>query len=198
MHVSTSIVERTLNLDAESINRVQNQLQQRYPEETTAKCAQKQIKLALFLAQQKRIHGVLKDWGSMMWAIHNTAVNDQKWAISFCVFLILTLTTDKIFGQAWYFCETNIQLNGAEPKAEKATCTHYLQLAERELFDRCKEIFHWKFKTRKGGKEACNPIRDGMDAFRGRPGDSGIRNLTLGLQSVVQKYGRIDSLCVVN
>ncbi|TVY71538.1 hypothetical protein LSUE1_G006562 [Lachnellula suecica] len=198
MHVSTSIVERTLNLDAESINRVQNELQQRYPKETTSKCAQKQIKFALLLGQQRRINRVLKDWGSLMWTIHNTASNDKKWAISFCVFLILTLTTDKIFGQTWYFCETGIKFRGAEPKSEYAKCIHYLQMTEKELFERCKEIFHWKFKTRKGGKEACNPIRDGMEAFRGRAVPPGIRNLTVGLQSVVREYvDEIRSHCSV-
>jgi hypothetical protein len=193
MHITTSIVERTLSLDAESIHRVQIQLRQRYPEDATAKCAQRQIKYALFLGQQRRINKVLKDWGSMMWTIHNTASNDKKWAISFCVFLILTMTTDKIFAQTYYFCEGRIQNFGAEPRSERAKCYEQLHLTEKELFQRCKEIFHWKFKTRKGGKEACNPIRDGMGAFRGRPVDSAIRNLTFGLQAVVRDYGKIDS-----
>jgi hypothetical protein len=191
MHITVSIMERTLNLDPESINRVQNRLQQRYPEETTAKCAQKQIKLAFYQGQQRRINKVLKDWGNMMWTIHNTASNDKKWAISFCVFLILTLTTGKISGQTYYFCENRIQHFGEDPKSERAKCDQLLHLTEKELFDRCKEIFHWKFKTRKGGKEACNPIRDGMDAFRSRPVDSAIRNLTYGLQSVVREFGKM-------
>ncbi|TVY28877.1 hypothetical protein LHYA1_G002094 [Lachnellula hyalina] len=198
MHITTSIMERTLNLDPDSIGRVQNQLQQQYPEKTTAKCVQKQIKYAFYLGQQIRINKVLKDWGNMMWTIHNTVNNDKKWATSFCVFLILTLTIGKINGQMYYFCEGRIEHFGANPKSERAKCNQLMHLTEKELFDRCKEIFHWKFKTRKGGKEACNPIRDGVDSFRTKPVDSAIRNLTYGLQSVVREYApQIRSHCSV-
>ena len=57
---------------------------------------------------------------------------------------------------------------GADPTTERATFAELLRLTQRELFDRCKEIFHTSFKTRKAGKEALNPIRDGKIAFRRR------------------------------
>lgn len=184
------ILEKSLSLDRESTNRVENHLQQRYSGKPVARCAQRQIKLALFQSQQKRINKVLKDWGNMMWTIGNAAGNDNKWAVSFSVFLILTLVMDKISAAAQIFCEDQIRYYGAEPESERAKFRELMKVTETQLFDRCKEIFHWKFKTRKGGKEACNPIRDGMEAFKGRPISREITKLTFALQSVVREFGK--------
>jgi hypothetical protein len=189
MHVTATVLEKSLALDSVSANDVQLHLGRGYPKKAVARCVQRQIKLAFFLSQQKRINKILKDWGYMMWSIGNTAGNDSKWAISFCVFLLLTLVMGKMAATAHYLCENNIHFEGAEPTREKAKLSELMKLSEGQVFDRCKEIFHWKFKTRKGGKEACNPIRDGLEAFRGRPVDDGIKSLTYSLQAIVREFG---------
>ncbi|KAG9233157.1 hypothetical protein BJ875DRAFT_379195 [Amylocarpus encephaloides] len=188
IHVTAKILEKSLTLDAESSSDVQNRFQTEYPEKPVARCVQRQIKLAFFLNQQQLINNVLKEWGTLMWTL-NPAGNDSKWAVTFSVFLVLTLVMDKVSASAHYYCEDKILHQGSGPDAEKAAFLRLVRLTETQLFDRCKEIFHWKFKTRKCGKESCNPIRDGMDAFRGRPVSSAIANLTLGLQDVIQEFG---------
>jgi hypothetical protein len=65
-----------------------------------------------------------------------------------------------------------------------------VRLTERELFDRCKEIFHTSFKTRKAGKEAYNPIRDGTGAFRGKTVNEGISRFVWDLEAVVRDFGK--------
>lgn len=190
MHVASVVLERSLFLDDESTHTVQSHLGRRYSEKTVARCAQRQIKLAFFLSQQKRINRVLKDWGSMMWTIGNNANSDNRWAVSFCIFVILTLMMDKTSTAAYFLGEENIRYHGTELASEKAKLLELVKLTEAQLFDRCKEIFHWKFKTRKGGKEACNPIRDGLDAFRGRPVSAGLERMTGELQSMVREYGK--------
>jgi hypothetical protein len=66
-------------------------------------------------------------------------------------------------------------------------------LIEKELFDRCKEIFHTSFKTRKAGKEAYNPIRDGTGAFRGKAVNEGISRFVWDLEGVVRDFGKTAS-----
>jgi hypothetical protein len=193
MHVATSVLEKNLALDELSVNEVQLHLGHGYSERAVARGVQRQIKLAFFLSQHKRINKILKEWGQMMWSIGNTAGNDSKWAVSFCVFLLMTMVMGKVRANGHYFCENNIRHKGADPTGERAKLSELLKLSEDQVFDRCKEIFHWKFKTRKGGKEACNPIRDGLEAFRGRPVDDGLKSLTYGLQSVVREFGKRES-----
>jgi len=61
---------------------------------------------------------------------------------------------------------------------------------QTELFERCKEIFHSSFKTRKGGKEACNPIRDGIRAFRGKAVNEGISRFVRDLDAIMRQFGK--------
>ncbi|KAG4427971.1 hypothetical protein IFR05_016546 [Cadophora sp. M221] len=168
MHVTSVILERSLFLDQNSLHKVQDHLGQDYHRRSAPRCAQRQIKLAFFMLQQRRIRLVLKDWGSMIWATNPSATKDKEWAIAFSVFLILILVMDKTLGVAYYFCEGRIKHHGHQASTERELFQDLVRLTQKELFDRCKEIFHWKFKTRKGGKEAYNPIRDGIDAFQGK------------------------------
>jgi hypothetical protein len=196
MHVTSVILERSLTLDDESHNQVQQQLQEEFPEGSAPRCAQRQIKLAFFMLQEKRINKVLKDWGNMMWSTSNNTSKDNEWAVAFTVFLTMILVTDKILGAAYYFCEANIAHGRNEANSERKQFTKLVELTEKELFQRCKEIFHWKFKTRKGGKEACNPIRDGIEAFQSKsksaPVDSNVKYLVSDLQAIVRDFGEID------
>jgi len=190
MHVTAVILERSLILDSDSLDKVQDHLGQEYPARSAPRCAQRQIKLAFFILQQKRIMRVLKDWGAMMWATNNNTSKDHEWATAFSVFLILILVMDKTLGAAYYFCEGRIAHHGYEAGPQRAEFQNLVRLTQKELFDRCKEIFHWKFKTRKAGKEACNPIRDGIDAFQGksRSGDSSIASLVWNLRAVAEDF----------
>ena len=129
-----------------------------------------------------------------MWTIKNSTGNQNDWAMSFSVLLVLTLAIDKVFGSAYWFCEGRIKHYDDDAACEKKKLEELVTLTERELFERCKEIFHWKFKTRKGGKEACNPIRDGMEAFRGRPVDDRVEGLVWNLKAVVRDFGKHSTL----
>jgi hypothetical protein len=111
-----------------------------------------------------------------------------------CNALILTQKKyrDKILASAYCNCETEIT-RGADPKTEQALFGELLRLTEKELFDRCKEIFHTSFKTRKAGKEALNPIRDGKGAFRGRMVNERILRFVRDLEAVMKGFGKIVS-----
>ena len=194
IHITFTIFERSLVLDSESVNKVRNHLQEDYPPNAVPRCVQRQIKLAFFLLQQQRIVDALKEWGNIMWTIKHSTGNQNDWAMSFSVLLVLTLAIDKVFGSAYLFCEGRITHYDDDAKREKKKLNELVALTERELFERCKEIFHWKFKTRKGGKEACNPIRDGMDAFHGTPMDDSMKGLVRNLQAVVRDFGRQNRL----
>lgn len=192
------ILERSLTLDDESQSHVQQQLQEEYPAGSAPRCAQRQIKLAFYFLQEKRINRILKDWGNMMWSTSNNTSKDNEWATAFSVFLMMILVTDKILGSAYYFCEGNIQHGHREANSERRQFQKLVDLTEKELFERCKEIFHWKFKTRKGGKEACNPIRDGIvqtfeSKAKSAPVEGSVRTLVEELRSIVAFYGKSDS-----
>jgi hypothetical protein len=104
------------------------------------------------------------------------------------------LTINKNTISAHYLCECRIKHVELDPKKEREAFEELITLTERELYERCKEIFHWKFKTRKAGKEACNPIRDGVAAFGisdiQKPG---IVELVMNLQELVQDFGTYSS-----
>ncbi|KAH7317669.1 hypothetical protein BKA65DRAFT_410270 [Rhexocercosporidium sp. MPI-PUGE-AT-0058] len=192
MHVTSVILERSLFLDQNSLHKVQDHLGQEYHRRSAPRCAQRQIKLAFFMLQQRRIRSVLKEWGSMIWATNPSATKDKEWAIAFSVFLTLILVMDKTLGAAYYFCEGRIKHHGHQASTERQLFQELVRLTQKELFDRCKEIFHWKFKTRKGGKEACNPIRDGIDAFQGKSKtvEHDVEKFVRELQHVVGEYGK--------
>ncbi|KAH7386258.1 hypothetical protein BKA64DRAFT_680485 [Cadophora sp. MPI-SDFR-AT-0126] len=190
MHVTSVILERSLFLDQNSLHKVQDHLGQEYHRRSAPRCAQRQIKLAFFMLQQRRIQLVLKDWGAMIWATNPSTTKDKEWALAFSVFLILILVMDKTLGAAFYFCEGRIKHHGHPATTERELFQELVRLTQKELFDRCKEIFHWKFKTRKGGKEACNPIRDGIDAFQGKSKtvDHDVVRFVMDLRRIVGDY----------
>lgn len=200
MHVTAVILERSLILDEHSLRKVERHLNQEYPPESAPRCAQRQIKLAFFILQQRRINRILKDWGSMMWATNTSVSKDKEWATAFSVFILLILVMDKTLGAAYYFCEGRIMHQGHEPNKERSEFQKLVRLTQKDLFERCKEIFHWKFKTRKGGKEACNPIRDGIDAFQGKSKslDGDVAAFVGELQDLVRGYDEnIRAHCTV-
>lgn len=191
IHVISTMLERSLILDDDSHQRVEAHLREEYPPRTAPNCAQRQIKFALFLAQRKQVTKVLEDWGAMMWSSSRSVDTEKKWAKSFSVLLMLILVVDKMFETANFFCEGRIHNHGYDASSERRQLADLVRLTERELFERCKEIFHSSFKTRKGGKEACNPIRDGLEtAFRGRSVPEGISRLVWDLQRALREFGK--------
>ncbi|CZT46566.1 uncharacterized protein RSE6_07012 [Rhynchosporium secalis] len=190
MHVTSVILERSLFLDPSSLRRVQTHLNQEYDERSAPRCAQRQIKLAFFMVQRKRIQQVLKAWGSMIWATNPGTTKDKEWAVAFSVFLTLILVIDKTLGAAYYFCEGRIKHHSHDDSIERKSFQDLVRLTQKELFERCKEIFHWKFKTRKGGKEACNPIRDGIDGFHGKlkSVDKDVVRFVKDLQGIIRDH----------
>lgn len=123
-----------------------------------------------------------------MW--HNSAIDEHKWALAFGVFLMLTLVMDKTLMTAYYFCEGRIKNYDGKPDLERRQFQKLLELMQTQLFERCKEIFHNKFKTRKAGKESCNPIRDGRGAWRGKRVGDGIETFVQQLQEVIKEFGK--------
>lgn len=193
IHVTSTILERSLNLDDDSKRRVEEHLDEVYPPRSAPNCAQRQIKFALFLAQRQRVFEVLREWGAMMWSSGKTVEVEQKWAQSFSVLLMLILVVDKMIESAYLFCEGRIQHHGHDATVERRAFAELVRLTETQMFERCKEIFHSSFKTRKGGKEACNPIRDGLGAFRGRWVPEGISRLVWDLQSARNEFSKSTS-----
>lgn len=176
------------------MRQVQGYLGEEYPRQSAASCAQRQIKFALFLVQRQRIFDVLKEWGSLMWSSNKNVDSEQKWATSFSVLMMLILLVDKTLEAAFFCCENRIKYHDQEAAAERRLLRELVRLTQTELFERCKEIFHTSFKTRKGGKEACNPIRDGILAFRGRSVNEGISRLVRDLQSATREFGKSDGI----
>ena len=168
---------------------MEEHLGEEYPARSAPNCAARQIKFALFLAQREQVFNVLREWGAMMWSSNKTVDVEQKWATSFGVLAMLILVVDKMVESAYLFCEGRIKHHGHEAAAERRAFEELVRLTQTELFERCKEIFHSSFKTRKGGREACNPIRDGLGAFRGRPVPEGISRLVRELQSAHREFG---------
>lgn len=191
IHVTCTILERSLILDNESMAEVSEYFQQQYPPMSAAKCAQRQIKLAFFILQRQRIVEVLRKWGNLMWATTSasttSSTNGSKWVKSFSVFLLLVLIMDKTLIAAYYFCEGRIKHHGRDAVTERAELQKLIRLTQTELFERCKEVFHSKFKTRKGGRESCNPIRDG---WKDRAMELREERLVRELQSVVLDFGK--------
>jgi hypothetical protein len=129
---------------------------------------------------------VLREWGKLM---RSSAGSEKKWPTVFCVFLVLTLTMDMTIVAAYNFTEVRIKFKGRHPKTERANFESLRRLMETELFEKCKEIFHSRYKTRKGGNERCNPIRDGNDTWRGEAVDGRTLDLVDDMQQVVQDFG---------
>ena len=177
-------------LDDQSRNAVEHTLGQNYPAKSVPRCAQRQIKLALFNQQRQRIISVLAKWGSLMWTSNSVTTNERKWAVGFGVFLMLTLIIDKTLGAAYLFCEGRITNQSCEEDVERAKFAQLGRLTETELFERCKEILHSRFKTRKAGKESCNPIRDGSAAWKGKPVDARTDKFVHDLRAIVSEFSK--------
>jgi hypothetical protein len=135
----------------------------------------------MFLVQRERIVRVLEAWGSMMWTSSRNTRADEKWALSFSVFLSM--------GQGYWFCEGRIKNHGHEARVERRKFQELVRLTQAELFERCKEIFHSSFKTRKNGKEACNPIRDGLLAFKNQEVKVPIAEFVNDLRRIAREFG---------
>jgi len=185
IHVASSILERSLVLDKTSLSDVQAHLGHEYPSDSAPRGAQRQIKLAVFMEQRPRIVRVLRQWGKLM---RSTARAEKNWPTAFCVFIVLALTMDKTIAAAHNFCEGRIKFHGRDPKTERETFQNLRRLMETSLFERCKEIFHCRYKTRKGGNERCNPIRDGTAAWRGEEVDGRTMRLIHDIQRVIREF----------
>lgn len=86
-----TILERSLRLDETSMRQVEHHLRQSFPPRSASRCMQRQIKLAFYEVQQKRIYKVLESWGAMMWTSNKNTAIDKKWAVSFSILLTLIL-----------------------------------------------------------------------------------------------------------
>ncbi|KAB8290549.1 hypothetical protein EYC80_010974 [Monilinia laxa] len=188
IHIACAILERSLILDDESTNLVEGHLGEDFPPESSPRCASRQIKVAFFISQQERIKEVLKEWGQMMWTSNRATANERKWAIGFSVLLVLTLVMDKTLGLSYCNAESRIKHGGKEAEIERNEFQERVKVTQTNLFERCKEILHSKFKTRKGGKESFNPIRDGEGAWRGKVIDERIVGFVHDMKSVVRDF----------
>jgi hypothetical protein len=124
--------------------------------------------------------------------MQNMSNSDKRWTTAFCVFMILILAMDQMIGAAYRKCESRIRMNGAEPRKERKEFEELVRLTEKELFERCKEIFHIRYKTRKGWNERFNPIKDGLDKWKKEsvPVDERSVHLVNDLKAIVREFGR--------
>jgi hypothetical protein len=188
MHIAATILERSLVLDSESLKSVEELTGERYPEWSAPRVAQRQIKLAFFMTQSSRIRDVLRGWGRLMWKSSPSKNLSQDWATAICVFLTVVLVMDKIIGSAYYFCGANIQYGRGDPVKEREEFTKLVKVLQTELFDRCKEIFHWRYRSRKWGKDSFNPIRDGILAWREQVPSPEVVEFTWDLRRIVAEF----------
>lgn len=91
IHVISTILQRSLILDEESLSRVGRYLRQDYPPQSAARLAQRQIKVALHELQRSHISKVLQDWGGEMWNGNKNTAIEKRWAVMFSVFVTLAL-----------------------------------------------------------------------------------------------------------
>ena len=179
-------MERSLILDEVSTDHVQAHLRQVVQPRSAPRCVQRQVKLAFFMGQRPRIVRVLLKWGKLM---HNMSSSDKRWTTAFCVLIVLMLIMDKTVAAASRKCRANIQVHGQDARIEMAAYKNLLKLMETELFEKSKEIFHWRYKTRKGCNERFNPIRDGVNAWRGEKADEKTARFVEEMQRVVRDFG---------
>lgn len=186
IHVISTILERSLILDPESLAKVEAYLGEKYPPRTASRCAQRQIKLAFLMVQRQRTVRVLESWGKMM---RKTSDSNTKWAPAFCVFIVLILIMDKTIASAYLMCRNNIENRGHNQRTETGMVQELVGLMETQLFERCKEIFHSRYKTRKGANDRCNPFRDGVAAWRNQHVDTKTTRLVDELQRLKRDFG---------
>jgi len=110
IHITSTILERSLVFDSETINKLENYLEQKFPSKSTARCVQRQVKLAFFEVQRVRIVKVLETWGTMMWTSNKNTTNDKKWAQSFSVLLALILVMYVFPFSHWKFLCKGLRL----------------------------------------------------------------------------------------
>ncbi|KAK6614637.1 fungal zn binuclear cluster domain containing protein [Botrytis cinerea] len=168
IHIACAILERSLILDGESTNLVEGRLREDFPPESSPR--------------------FLREWGQMMWTSNRATTNERKWAIGFSVLLVLTLVMDKTLGLSYFNTESRIRHGGKEAIIERHEFQERVKVTQTNLFERCKEILHSKFKTRKGGKESFNPIRDGDGAWRGKVIDERIAGFVHDVKNVVRDH----------
>jgi len=103
---------------------------------------------------------------------------------------MLVLVMDKTLKAAYTKCESKIKFKKeVDVKEEKREFEELVRLMEKDLFGRCKEIFHTRYKTRRAGKECCNPLRDGVSTWHGQPVDGKMERLVGELRRVVREFG---------
>lgn len=166
MHITVTILERSLIIDEDSMTEVEAHLLQKFPARSVARAVQSQVKLILFEKQQLRVLKFLKDWEAIL---SSAGSEGQDWEISFCVFLILAMVLDKVIGHAYFSCEFRIEVRGFEPTEERKKFSDLVTIMETYLFEKCKEIFHHRYGTRQAGDESFNPIRDGIHSWKRKP-----------------------------
>lgn len=93
IHVTSTILERSLILDEASLHRVENYLHQSFPRRSAARLAQRQMKLAFYEIQRNHISKVLEEWGKEMWTSNKHTSPEKKWTTTFSVLVTLTLVT---------------------------------------------------------------------------------------------------------
>jgi len=185
LHVIRPILARSLILAPESLAKVEAYLGEKYPPRTASRCAQRQIKLAFLMVQRQRTVRVLESWGKMM---RKTSDSNTKWAPAFCVFIVLILIMDKTIASAYLMCRNNIENRGHNQRTETGMVQELVGLMETQLFERCKEIFHSRYTTRKGANDRCNPFRDGIAAWRNQPVDTKTARLVDELQRLKRDF----------
>lgn len=191
MHITVTILERFLMLDTKSQKAVEKLLGERFPERSAPLVAQRQIKLAVFMGQTARVRDVLHGRGRLMSKTASPTHLSQDWPTAICVFLMMVLVMDKVIGAAWFFCEAIIRHGVKDAVEERKHFMELVTLTQTELFKRCKEIFHSRYKTREGGNLSFNPVRDGVEAWQKQVPNAEVKELTWNLQSIVRDFGKV-------
>jgi len=162
-HVICTLIDRSFYLDQDSYESARRQLKYEFPRDASPSLVQRELKFIFFAGQAERIRTVLQEWGKSI----RKDLDSRNYWTDFCVLAMMCLVMDKTILSAYelhlYRMEVNLETNDRKLR-------ELAGIIETELFQKSKEIFHGRHKTRKGGnllKEEIGP-RSSQDQGRDR------------------------------
>jgi hypothetical protein len=94
MHGTYTILERSLILDEQSLQRAQDALKVKYVSTSSPRYASRQIKVAIFNVQRQRVIAILEQWRKLMWVSSIETTEEEKWGVGFSVLIMIFLAID--------------------------------------------------------------------------------------------------------
>lgn len=183
-HVNCTIIDRSLLLDQGSYELVQRRFMKNFPREAAPRVVQRQLKCMLFSGRQDRLRSVLQKWSKSI-----RGIKKKTWLIDFCVLAVIVLCCDLTIKSAHESHLFKLKTNRETNDRELLNITRYI---ETEIFQKAKEVFHARHKTRMGGKASSNPMAEDFDSriSEGRNHDWWTPTLVAELRQLIIEIGK--------